>query len=98
MDWDEGRDGPKRTQYTETYWIENLLWALAPNFLGSFFWENTGNEQAASDLEAYQGSNPDLRRSAPVDSPVTRNDRIVEDINAKAADQWPDGGNEKVFI
>jgi hypothetical protein len=97
MDWDESRDGPIRTQYTESYWIENLLWALAPNSLSNFIWGNTGNEHEARDLEDGHGPNLEQRSSAPVGSP-TRNSQFVEDVNASAADLEVEDENDKVFI
>lgn len=49
-------------------WLEDLLWALAPNMLGRFSFESSGNGAESGDLEAGRG--PD--RVEPAPSPTDR--------------------------
>lgn len=48
------------TPYFKSDWLENVMWAVAPSFLGRFPWEFSNSSVKSSDLEA--GSDLGLQR------------------------------------
>jgi hypothetical protein len=73
MDWHVKRDGPMVTHCFNLRWLEDLLWALAPNILDRFSFESSGNGAEAGDLEA--GRSPDPVEPAP--SPTDRGSQVI---------------------